>query len=51
MERKKLKGVIFKIDFEKAYDSVNWGFSRRGVDEKRIWTTHDWLDNEYCTEW
>ena len=26
MKRKKLKGVIFKIDFEKAYDSVNWGF-------------------------
>ena len=26
MHRKKLNGVIFKIDFEKAYDKVNWEF-------------------------
>ena len=23
---KKMDGVIFKIDFEKAYDKVNWAF-------------------------
>jgi len=24
--RKKMSGVIFKIDFEKAHDKVNWTF-------------------------
>lgn len=41
MRRKKLKGVILKIDFEQAYDSVKWGFVRevmvrKGFDEKLI---------------
>ena len=26
MHRKNLSGVIFKIDFEKAYDKVKWPF-------------------------
>jgi mannosylglycoprotein endo-beta-mannosidase len=26
MHRKKFDGVIFKIDFEKAYDKVKWSF-------------------------
>lgn len=26
LHRKKMNGVIFKIDFEKAYDKVNWIF-------------------------
>jgi len=26
MHRKKLNGVLFKIDFEKAYDKVKWSF-------------------------
>ena len=26
LHRRKLDGVIFKIDFEKAYDKVNWAF-------------------------
>jgi hypothetical protein len=26
MYRKKQNGLIFKIDFEKAYDKINWSF-------------------------
>jgi hypothetical protein len=26
MHRKKQSGVILKIDFEKAYDKLNWNF-------------------------
>jgi hypothetical protein len=26
LHRKKMDGIIFKIDFEKAYDKVNWSF-------------------------
>jgi hypothetical protein len=26
LHRKKMNGVLFKIDFEKAYDKVKWDF-------------------------
>ena len=26
LHTKKIDGVVFKIDFEKAYDKVNWSF-------------------------
>jgi hypothetical protein len=26
LHRKKMNGVLFKIDFEKVYDEVNWSF-------------------------
>jgi hypothetical protein len=26
IHRKKMSGVIFQVDFEKAYDKVNWDF-------------------------
>ena len=26
LHRKKMDGIIFKIDFEKAYDKVKWSF-------------------------
>jgi mannosylglycoprotein endo-beta-mannosidase len=29
LKRKKQKGVILKLDFEKAYDKVNWSFYNR----------------------
>lgn len=29
LQRKKLDGVIFNIDFEKAYDKVKWSFMRQ----------------------
>ena len=27
LKRNKEKGLIFKVDIEKAYDSINWAFS------------------------
>jgi hypothetical protein len=29
IHRKKLDGVLFKIDFEKAYDKVRWDFCNK----------------------
>jgi hypothetical protein len=45
LHRKKLDGVLLKIDFEKAYDKVNWPFLQqvlrmKGLDPK--W--HQWID-------
>ena len=31
LHRKKLDGVLFKIDFEKAYDKVNWSFIQQAL--------------------
>ena len=31
LHRKKMSGVIFRIDFEKAYDKVNWTFLRQTI--------------------
>ena len=44
LQHKKLDGVIFKIDFEKAYDKVKWSFLQqvlrmKGFDPK--WC--DWV--------
>lgn len=41
LRRKKMRGVILKIDFKKAYDSVKWDFvekvlRKKGFDEKVI---------------
>ena len=37
--RSREEGIVFKIDFEKAYDSVDWGFldhilERKGFNTK-----------------
>jgi hypothetical protein len=34
LKRKKLKGVILKIDFEKAYDSIRWDFVEEVLEKK-----------------
>ena len=45
LQPKKQRGVIFKIDFEKAYDSVSWDFvedvlKKKGFEERlRSWIT------------
>ena len=43
MHRKKLDGVLFKIDFEKAYDEVNWAFLQQALRMKGF-------DPKWC-EW
>jgi hypothetical protein len=32
--RKKMDGVVLKIDFEKAYDSINWDFIEEVMERK-----------------
>ncbi|GJS75871.1 putative RNA-directed DNA polymerase [Tanacetum coccineum] len=46
IKRKKEKGLVFKVDFEKAYDSINWRFiidimKRMGFGSKWI----KWVEN------
>ena len=43
MHRKKLDGVLFKIDFEKVYDKVNWAFLQQALRMKGF-------DPKWC-EW
>lgn len=38
LSQKKMKGVILKIDFEKAYDSINWNFMEGVLKRKRLQT-------------
>ena len=44
MKQQGEKGIVFKIDYEKAYDSINWKFveevlERKGFDQKlKNWT-------------
>ena len=44
-------GVVFKIDFEKAYDYVEWGFLDFVFEKKGIWVHMEKMDNGlsfYC---
>jgi hypothetical protein len=46
IHRKKLNGVILKIDFEKAYDKVKWPFLQQALQMKGFssqWC--DWIHN------
>uniref|UniRef100_A0A0A8ZPB6 Uncharacterized protein n=1 Tax=Arundo donax TaxID=35708 RepID=A0A0A8ZPB6_ARUDO len=40
MHRKKLNGIIFKVDFEKAYDKVKWPFLQQTLRMKGF--SHIW---------
>ena len=42
LHRKKMNGVIFKIDFEKSYDKVNWEFLQQTLRMKGF-------SEEWCT--
>jgi hypothetical protein len=39
LHRKKLNGLIFKIDFEKAYDKVKWSFLHKIKGLSEVWRT------------
>ena len=34
--KRKKRGVIFKVDFEKAYDHVNWDFLNLVLEKKDL---------------
>jgi hypothetical protein len=42
LHRKKIDGVLFKIDFEKAYDKVKWEFLQQTLRMKGF--SHKWCD-------
>jgi hypothetical protein len=45
LHRKKQSGVIFKIDFEKAYDKVRWMFVRKVLEMKGFCSKwRKWID-------
>ena len=44
LNSKRLKGVVLKIDFEKAYDSISWEFVERALHNKSFDTKIiDWI--------
>ncbi|WVZ49806.1 hypothetical protein U9M48_001132 [Paspalum notatum var. saurae] len=46
LNRKKLNGVIFKIDFEKAYDKVRWDFLQQTMRMKGFSTSWcNWINS------
>jgi hypothetical protein len=42
VKKKKMSGVLFKVDFEKAYDNVNWAFLYNVLLKKGF--SHKWND-------
>jgi uncharacterized protein (DUF952 family) len=42
LHRKKIDGVLFKIDFEKVYDKVKWEFLQQTLRMKGF--SHKWCD-------
>ena len=42
MKLKKQKGIILKLNFEKAYDKVDWGFMRQIIERKKF--SPKWID-------
>ena len=37
-------GLVFKLDFEKAYDQVCWGFFGQSFGQERVWEEMEKLD-------
>ena len=54
LHSKKMQGVLFKIDFEKAYDSISWDFveevlTRKGFDHKlKHWIMSTIKEGKVC---
>ena len=42
LRRKKQSGVVFKVDFEKAYDKVRWSFVKQTLNMKGF--SEKWCD-------
>jgi hypothetical protein len=36
LKRTKAQGIVLKLDFEKAYDKVQWSFFERSFEEERV---------------
>jgi hypothetical protein len=49
--RKKMSGAIFKIDFEKVYDKVNWTFLHETLQMKGFFPNMVYLDPIFCKRW
>ena len=44
MHRKNMSGVVFKVDFEKAYDKVKWSFLQQALSMKGFFEKwHKWI--------
>jgi hypothetical protein len=50
LKRSKKKGVLFKIDFEKAYDKVKWNFVQEVI-EKKVSHYLDQTGHVHSTMW
>ncbi|GKC29214.1 RNA-directed DNA polymerase, eukaryota, reverse transcriptase zinc-binding domain protein [Tanacetum coccineum] len=41
LKQKKMKGIIFKVDFEKAYDSINWSYLMEIIERMRFGSSRE----------
>lgn len=41
VHEKKCSGIVLKLDYEKAYDKVNWDFLLQILEKKRVWRDLD----------
>ncbi|KAL4386551.1 hypothetical protein GQ457_09G024140 [Hibiscus cannabinus] len=50
MRKKGLEGVVFKVDFFKAYDTVDWGFFDFSNEEDGFWISMVSMDIHVCLD-